>query len=56
MGEVLWDATMSLDGFIAGPGDAVDWVLTHDSGPNADVEEVLRTLGGDDHLHLGRHR
>jgi dihydrofolate reductase len=45
MGEVLWDATMSLDGFIAGPGDAVDWVLTHDSRPNADVEEVLRTLG-----------
>ncbi len=30
MGMVLWHVTMSLDGFIAGPGDAMDWVLEHD--------------------------
>jgi len=44
-GKVVWHATMSLDGFIAGPGDAMDWVFKHDSGPNAEVDEVLRTLG-----------
>ena len=27
MGEVLWHVTMSLDGFIAGPNDAMDCVL-----------------------------
>jgi dihydrofolate reductase len=45
MRKVLWHVTMSLDGFIAGPGDAIDWVLDRDSGPSAEVEEVLQTLG-----------
>jgi len=31
---------MSLDGFIAGPGDAMDWVFA-----NAAVEEVIQTTG-----------
>jgi hypothetical protein len=26
MGVVLWHITMSLDGFIAGPDDAMEWV------------------------------
>jgi hypothetical protein len=26
-GIVLWHVTMSLDGFIAGPDDAMDWVF-----------------------------
>ena len=44
-GKVLWHVTMSLDGFIAGPGDAMDWVFKPTSGPDADVAEVLVTLG-----------
>lgn len=27
MGVVIWHVTMSLDGFIAGPDDAMDWVF-----------------------------
>jgi dihydrofolate reductase len=45
MGKVLWHVTMSLDGFIAGPGDAMDWIFKYDSGRIAEVEETLRTLG-----------
>jgi hypothetical protein len=44
-GIVLWHVTMSLDGFVPGPGDAVDWVFGDDSGPNAEVENTLRSLG-----------
>jgi dihydrofolate reductase len=33
-GKVLWHTTMSLDGFVAGPHDEVDWVFEH-AGPNA---------------------
>lgn len=25
MGKVVWHVTMSLDGFIAGPDDAMEW-------------------------------
>jgi hypothetical protein len=31
--EIVWSATMSLDGFIAGPGDATGWVFDR-SEPN----------------------
>ncbi len=27
MGKVLWHVTMSLDGFIAGPDDAMEWAF-----------------------------
>src|SRR3954449_9530176 len=41
MGKVLVSATMSLDGFIAGPDDAMDWVFEHaPSGPDAEAEEA----------------
>lgn len=43
-GRVVWSATMSLDGFIAGPGDAMDWVFEH-AGPNPVVDEIIRTTG-----------
>jgi dihydrofolate reductase len=33
---VLWYVTMSLDGFIAGPGDGMNWVFKH-AGPNPDI-------------------
>jgi hypothetical protein len=29
VGEVLWHVTMSLEGFIAGSGDATSWVVDH---------------------------
>src|SRR5919199_5978849 len=43
--KVLWHVTMSLDGFIAGPGDSMSWAFGHASGPNAAVGEVVRTTG-----------
>jgi RimJ/RimL family protein N-acetyltransferase/dihydrofolate reductase len=44
LGKVVWSATMSLDGFIAGPGDAMDWVFAY-PGPNPVVDEIIRTTG-----------
>jgi dihydrofolate reductase len=44
MAKVLWHATMSLDGFVAGPGDAMDWVFRY-PGPNAVADDVVRTTG-----------
>lgn len=43
-GIVLWHVTMSLDGFIAGPGDTMDWIFKY-PGPNAEVDDVIRTTG-----------
>jgi dihydrofolate reductase len=44
MGKVLWHTTMSLDGFIAGPDDAMDWVFGYEA-PKAIVDEVIETTG-----------
>lgn len=44
MGKVIWNFTMSLDGFIAGPDDAMDWVFRYD-GPNPAVDEVIESTG-----------
>lgn len=49
-GKVLWHVTMSLDGFIAGPARAVDWILRYSgpreaSGIRAIMDEVTRTTG-----------
>jgi dihydrofolate reductase len=35
MGIVMVGATMSLDGFIAGPNDAMDWVFAYPGDPHA---------------------
>jgi dihydrofolate reductase len=51
MGIVLWHVTMSLDGFIAGPGDDMDWIFEY-AGPSAVVDEVIRTTGA---IVAGRH-
>ena len=40
MGKVLYSATMSLDGFIAGPGGDMSWLTEH-LGPNPTVDEVI---------------
>jgi dihydrofolate reductase len=50
MGNVIWHITMSLDGFIAGRGDAMDWVFEH-VGPNATAAEIVKTTGA---LVVGR--
>ncbi len=50
MGKVLWRATISLDGFMAGPHDAVDWV--HElTGPNPAADGLLADVGA---LLVGR--
>jgi dihydrofolate reductase len=54
--SVIWHVTMSLDGFIAGPDDGMDWAFgqwTEDSGehdePTVDLssiaDEIMRTTG-----------
>jgi dihydrofolate reductase len=35
---------MSLDGFIAGPADAMDWVFRY-AGPNPAADEVITSIG-----------
>jgi dihydrofolate reductase len=44
VGKVLWHITMSLDGFIAGPGDDMAWLADH-LGPNPTADEVLAQIG-----------
>jgi hypothetical protein len=44
VGSVLVHATMSLDGFIAGPDDAMDWVFEYVE-PSAADDEVIKTTG-----------
>jgi dihydrofolate reductase len=57
MAKLMYSATMSLDGFIAGPGGDMSWMRPH-LGPNPEVDELIgdigallvgaRTFGGDD--------
>ncbi len=44
MGKVIVHATMSLDGFIAGSNDEMDWAFKH-GGPDPVVDEVIKTTG-----------
>jgi dihydrofolate reductase len=44
MGKVLYSVTMSLDGFIAGPGGDMSW-LTEYLGPDPMVSEVISEIG-----------
>ncbi len=44
MGKVLYSATMSLDGFIAGPGGDMSWLTEH-IGPNPTVDDVIGKIG-----------
>ena len=44
MGKLLYSATMSLDGFIAGPGGDMSWLIEH-LGPNPTVDEVIGKVG-----------
>src|SRR5207245_8773202 len=51
MAKVLWHATMSLDGFIAGPGNSMDWMLGYGE-ENSEVDELIKRIGA---VLAGRH-
>src|SRR5262245_31187005 len=53
MDKVIWHVTMSLDGFIAGPNDSMDWVVAQwsDRRENTRDIEVQRSVLADDILH-----
>ncbi|MGP4015620.1 dihydrofolate reductase family protein [Saccharopolyspora sp. 5N708] len=44
MGKLLYSATMSLDGFIAGPRGDMSWLTEH-IGPNPTVAKVIGEIG-----------
>jgi dihydrofolate reductase len=44
MAKMLYSATMSLDGFIAGPGGDMSWLTEH-LGPNPTVEGLIGEIG-----------
>ncbi|MDQ3988050.1 MAG: dihydrofolate reductase family protein [Actinomycetota bacterium] len=44
MGKLLYSVTMSLDGFIAGPGGDMSWLTPH-LGPNPEVDDLQRDIG-----------
>lgn len=43
-GKVLWHFSMSLDGFVAGPGHSMDWMPEATNRPGL-VEEYIQTTG-----------
>ena len=45
MAKVLYHVTMSLDGFIAAPGDDMSWLGGLIGGPNPMVDELLPQIG-----------
>jgi dihydrofolate reductase len=57
MAKLLYSCTISLDGFMAGPGGDMSWMTEH-LGPNPTVDDLIgdigallvgnRTFGGDD--------
>jgi RibD C-terminal domain len=54
MSRVLWHTQMSLDGFIAGPGDAMEWAFedwSDEDEPDEMIDEVVRSTGA---LLVGR--
>jgi dihydrofolate reductase len=44
MAKVLWHVSASLDGFIAGPGNTMDW-MSGVSGPNPVIPDVMSKIG-----------
>ena len=44
MGQVVASATVSLDGYLAGPGEEMDWAFTHDA-PHPMVDELIAGTG-----------
>jgi dihydrofolate reductase len=51
MGKVLWHTMMSLDGFISGPNDDMQWAFGVDGGAGQTIDDVVRSTGA---LLVGR--
>lgn len=51
VGRVLWHTLVSLDGFIAGPGDDMGWIFGIDGGSGQTADEIVRSTGA---LLVGR--
>jgi len=51
MTKVLWHTMMSLDGFVAGPNDDMQWAFGLDAGPSQTIREIVRSTGS---LLVGR--
>jgi hypothetical protein len=51
VGKVLWHTMLSLDGFIAGPDDDMQWVFGVDNDGGATADGVVRSIGA---LLVGR--
>lgn len=45
MAKLLYSATMSLDGYIAGPGGDMSWLTEHLTGENPTVDRLLANVG-----------
>ena len=45
MATVLYSATASLDGFIAGPGGDMSWLAEYVGGENSTAERLLANVG-----------
>jgi dihydrofolate reductase len=50
MARLLYAVTMSLDGFIAGPGGDMSWLTRH-LGPNPEIDDLIGDIGA---LLVGR--
>ena len=51
MSRLLYSATMSLDGYIAGPGGDMSWLSEHLGAVDVDVEALMAEMGA---LLIGR--
>jgi dihydrofolate reductase len=51
MAKLLWHTMMSLDGFVAGPDDDMQWMSGVDGGAHQTIDEVLGSTGA---LLVGR--
>lgn len=51
MSKLLYSATMSLDGFIAGPAGDMSWLTEHLAAPNPGAERLMDEIGA---LLVGR--
>lgn len=45
MSIVLWSTAMSLDGFVAGPDDAMEWVFRYSDDSNEMADELISGTG-----------
>jgi dihydrofolate reductase len=51
VGKLRWHTMMSLDGFIAGPEDDMDWAFEVDAGDGGTIAEIVQSTGA---LLVGR--